>query len=304
MKRAIGIDIGGTNIKGVLIDEHGAILHQEHWATQGEQDGVWQQNAKSVFEKILGHHQNTHEQGLSVGLSAPGLADASNTCIAFLPHRLPGLENFDWTSFFGFKTTVLNDAHAALMAEASFGAMKGMKNAVLLTLGTGVGGGLLLDGKLHQGLGQMAGHIGHTAIRAASDDLSILGIPGSLEYALGNYSIEKRSHGIFKTTYELLDAYHRKETFATWMWLDMMRTLSLGICSLINTFSPEAVVLAGGMTHAGDALFKPLNDFVAQYEFRPNGKQTKLLKARFEDYSGAIGAAAFALQNQTNLKEN
>lgn len=298
MKKAIGIDLGGTNIKAVLIDQGGQILHQIHQATQGEQDGIWQQNIKSVWQKMKAQASDSE---LSLGLSAPGLANDSNSCIAFLPNRLPGLEGFDWSDFLDKETFVLNDAHAALMAESAFGAMKDMQNAILLTLGTGVGGGILLNGKLHQGLAQMAGHIGHTAIQSGPDDQSILGIPGSLEYALGNYSISKRSHGAYQSTYELLDAYHAGDTFATWMWLDMMRTLALGICSLTNIFSPEAVVLAGGMTHAGKDLFDPLGDFVDRYEFRPNGKQTLLLKAKFEDYSGAIGAAAFALKNSSSL---
>jgi glucokinase len=141
----------------------------------------------------------------------------------------------------------------------------------------------------------MAGHIGHSTVQSGSDELSILGIPGSLEYAIGNYSIHKRSQGTFQSTYELLEAYKKGNTFATWIWLDMMRTLALSICSLTNIFSPEAVVLSGGLTHAGNILFEPLQDFIDRYEFRPQGKQTKILKAKFEDFSGAIGAAAFAM---------
>ena len=293
MRKAIGIDLGGTNIKGVLIDEQGEILYQTRKATVGEEDGVWQQNVKELYREL---QKFDPDSKIQIGLSAPGLANESNTFINFLPNRLPGLERLDWSTFLGKETWVLNDAHAALMAEASFGVMQGMKNAILLTLGTGVGGGLLLDGKLYQGLAQMAGHIGHTAIQSGMDDLSLLGIPGSLEYAIGNYSIAKRSQGIYQSTYELLEEYQRGETFAKWMWLDMMRTLSLAICSLANIFSPEAVVLSGGLTHAGDSLFVPLQDFVDRYEFRPNGKQTKIIKAKFEDFSGAIGAAAFALR--------
>ncbi|WP_296705931.1 ROK family protein, partial [Algoriphagus sp.] len=178
------------------------------------------------------------------------------------------------------------------------GSLKNFNNAILITLGTGVGGALLLEGKLHQGSAQMAGHIGHTILQSNNLLQSIIGMPGSLEYALGNYSIEQRSHGKFKNTYALLEAVDRKETFAQWLWLDMIRNLSLSICSLINIFSPEAVVLAGGLTHAGDSLFSTLDDFITLYEFRPNGKKTQILKAKYMDYSGALGAAAFALKQQ------
>lgn len=295
MKKAIGIDIGGTNIKGVLISGNGEILSQVKAKTKGEKDGIWQKNIKSVFDDLK---KEIKENTIPVGISAPGLANETNTAISFLPNRLPGLENFIWSDYLETETSVLNDAHAALMAEHSFGTLKNFNNAILITLGTGVGGALLIEGKLYQGSAQMAGHLGHTVLHSSIDQQSILGMPGSLEYAVGNYSIEQRSHGKFKNTYALLEAVERKETFAQWLWLDMIRNLSLSICSLINTFSPEAIILAGGLTHAGDHLFSTLEDFIGLYEFRPNGKKTEILKAKYMDYSGALGAAAFALKKQ------
>ncbi|MEN2283236.1 ROK family protein [Algoriphagus sp. SE2] len=293
MKKAIGIDIGGTNIKGVLINGEGEILKQIKAKTYSGSDPNWQKNIKSVFDEFK---QGIEESTILVGISAPGLANETNTAISFLPNRLSGMENFIWSDYLNTKTKVLNDAHAALMAEHSFGSLKNFQNAILITLGTGVGGALLLEGKLHQGSSQMAGHIGHTILQPHNFQQSLLGMPGSLEYALGNYSIEQRSHGKFKNTFALLEAVDRKETFAQWLWLDMMRNLSLSVCSLINTFSPEAIVLAGGLTHAGDHLFKTLDDFITLYEFRPKGKKTQILQAKYMDFSGALGAAAFALK--------
>jgi len=85
------------------------------------------------------------------------------------------------------------------------------------------------------------------------------------------------------------------DKFATWLWLDSVRKLALAIASLANSLSPEIVVLAGGITKAGDALFKPLQEFMDVYEFRPdNNKKTVIKQARFSDLSGAIGAAVFA----------
>jgi glucokinase len=294
MRKAIGIDIGGTNIKAVLINEDGTVLNQLKSETRGEVDGIWQKNIKNVLAEISNYPL---DESIVIGLSAPGLANNSNTAISYLPNRLPGLENFNWSEYFGKPTFVLNDAHAALIAESTFGALKNYNNAILVTLGTGVGGAILLEGKLYQGLAQMAGHLGHSITHSNNDEQSILGMPGSLEYALGNYSLEKRSHGKFKNTYDLLESVRIGETFATWLWLDMMRNLSLSICSWINTFSPQAIVIAGGMTQAGDELFNTLNDFIDLYEFRPKGKKTELIQAKFLDFSGAIGAGAFALKN-------
>jgi glucokinase len=188
----------------------------------------------------------------------------------------------------------LNDAHAALIAESKFGVVKGYKNAVLLTLGTGVGGGILINGELYQGNKQRAGHFGHISINPHDDELSIIGMPGSLEYAVGNYSVNRRSLGRFKTTLELVKAYNEKDAFASWLWLDMVRKLALTIVSFTHSLSPEIIVLAGGITQAGDDLFKPLQQFVDLYEYSPNNKKTPIVTAKFKDMAGAIGAAAFA----------
>ncbi len=289
----VGIDLGGTNIKGVLVNEAGEVLKQHYVPTHDDPEGRWREN---VLEMIR-YFQNYWQKPIrAAGLSAPGLPDATNRSIAFLPNRLPGLENFVWEEYLGLPTYVLNDAHSALMAEASFGVAKGYQHVVLLTLGTGVGGGLLINGHLYQGLSQMAGHLGHITVNAQDDECSIVGLPGSLEYAIGNYSIERRSRGRYTSTWELVEAYRKGDTFATYTWLASIKALAVGLSSLINALSPECIVLAGGITLADDALFGPLRDFMAVYEWRPGGKSTPLVQAYFGDMAGAIGAAGFAMQ--------
>ena len=236
----------------------------------------------------------------AAGLSAPGLPNKENTCIEFLPNRLSGAENFHWGDYLGFKTSVLNDAQAATMAEKNFGAAQGIENFVLLTLGTGVGGGIVINGELYQGAAQMAGHMGHFSINIATDVQSIVGTPGSLEYAVGNYSVAERSNGTYSNTRDLVKAYESGDPFASWVWLNSIRTLALAISSLSNVISPEAVVLAGGITLAKDSLFEPLKAFLNQYEYRPPTKTLKIIKAEFTDMAGAMGAASFALEKLKN----
>lgn len=291
MKQAIGIDLGGTNVKGILLDAQGNILHQHIIPTKDDASGKWRDNVAAIVDHLK---KSTDEPIDVIGLSCPGLTNADNTCIIQLPKRLEGLINFAWEDIFIIKTVVINDAHAALIAEAKFGALQGYKNAVLLTLGTGVGGGILINGELYQGQHQMAGHFGHTSINPQDDELSIIGMPGSLEYAIGNYSIERRSLGRYKSTLELVNGYRENDPFATWLWLDSVRKLALSLASIGNSLSPEAIVLAGGITQAGDCLLKPLKDFFSMYEQWPGDKHTPVLLAKFSDLSGAIGAAAFA----------
>jgi glucokinase len=294
MKTAIGIDLGGTNVKGIVMNEAGEILHQHSIPTIDDEEGKWRENVQEMVNFLKAKHLDPINL---IGLSAPGLANDTNTCIAHLPNRLQGLENFQWTKYLKTNTFVLNDAHSALMAEAKFGVAKGIKNAILFTLGTGIGGGILINGELYQGQGQMAGHLGHMSINFADDEQSILGMPGSLEYAFGNYSIKRRSRGAFDSIEKLVAAFEKGETFATWLWLDSVRKLALAIASLINTLSPEIIVLSGGVTNANDLLFNHLNEFVHLYEFKPKGKVTPIVKAKFQELSGAIGAAGFAFEH-------
>ena len=291
MKKAIGIDVGGTNIKGIILNSEGEILKEHFVPTNDDGEGKWRETILEVVQYLKSAHNESIEL---IGMSCPGFANEANSCISYMPGRLLGVENFQWETYFDTKTYVINDAHAALIAEATFGEIRGYKNAILLTLGTGVGGGLLINGELYQGLSQMAGHFGHLSINSHDDELSLLGMPGSLEYALGNYSIKRRSSGRFSSTHELVQGYKDNDPFATWLWLDSLRKLSLTIASFSNVLSPEIIVLAGGITKADAALFTPLNAFLDVYEFRPKDKQTIIKQAKFSDLAGAVGAAAFA----------
>jgi glucokinase len=295
---AIGIDLGCTQIKAILVKEDGTILHELREDTHEHDDQHWK-NAVRIM--IAGLTQKTSGSVLAIGLSAPGLADVHNTSIACMPGRLPGLEYFNWTDFTGKTVHVLNDAHAALMAESSFGAAKNLRHVVMLTLGTGVGGGILIDGKLYQGVAQMAGHLGHVTVHADDAQQDVTNMPGSLEDAVGNLTIGKRSGGSYQSTWELVQAYERGDAFACEVWLASVRRLAVGIAGFINVLSPEAVIIGGGISKADEVLLKPLNDYLDRYEWRPLGKKTPVVLAQHSDLAGALGAAGFALQRETSM---
>ncbi|MCW5911404.1 MAG: ROK family protein [Cyclobacteriaceae bacterium] len=292
MELAIGIDLGCTHIKAILVQADGTIVHEIRQDTDEQNDAHWKQSVKQIIQQLK---QEARLPVTIIGLSAPGLANAANTCIEFMPGRLPGLENFNWSDYTGERIYVLNDAHAALMAEAQFGVAKNKKYAVMLTLGTGVGGGILIEGKLYQGVGQMAGHLGHVTVDAQDDKKDVTNMPGSLEDAIGNLSIEARSNGRFKTTWDLVEAYKAGDAFATQVWLASVRKLAAAIASFINILSPEVVIIGGGISKADEILMKPLQQHIAEFEWQPGGKQTSIQFAHFSDLAGALGAAGFAL---------
>ncbi|HEX5023730.1 MAG TPA: ROK family protein [Agriterribacter sp.] len=289
----IGIDMGSTNIKGILMNEDGAILHELQCKTNEKNETHWK---GVILDTVQQLKKKSGNENIPVGLSAPGLAGDQNDCIRLMPGRLQGLENFVWTDYLQTQTWVLNDAHAALMAEAEFGAGQGYKNIVLLTLGTGVGGGIMINGELHQGLLNRAGHLGHITLNADSDDCDVTNMPASLEDAIGNCTIERRSFGRFSSTEELVDAYKSGDIFATYTWLHSLKRLATGLCAFINILSPDIIILGGGIAQAGDDLFKPLDGFMNIFEWHHSGIRTPVIKALFDEYSGAVGAAGFALQ--------
>jgi glucokinase len=283
-KIAIGVDLGGTRIKTVVVDGKGGLLYQEYTPTN---DGCenWKQTVHRSIEQAK---NNLGLNSYVVGISAPGIPDIRNAAIEFMPGRLQGLENFDWSAYLN-KTT--------LMAEATLGSARDKKNVVMLTLGTGVGGAILIDGKPYQGSFQKAGHIGHISLNC-EDHVDITGMPGSLEDAIGNCTIQKRSMGKYKDTHSLLEACRKGDHFAKWVWLTSVRKLSIAIASISNMISPECVILGGGITEAGNDLVEPLESFLSVYEWRPGGNKVEIVKAQFNDMAGAIGAACFASVNE------
>ena len=295
----IGIDLGGTRIKGVVIDADGNILHQTYTPTNDGDGEVWKEAIKKTVTALK---EKTNSSNAIVGISAPGLPNNTNTCIAFMPGRLEGLENFIWSDFLQTPAYVLNDGVAAMVAEAKTGAAKNSTNAVLLTLGTGVGGALLINGKPYQGSFNKAGHFGHSVVDC-NGDCDVTNMPGSLEECIGNCTVEKRSGGKFSSTHELLIAFRNGDAFAKDVWMKSLKHLAISLASICNIISPDTVVIGGGIAEANDDLFVPLNKMIDEYEWQPGGIKATIVKAQQGDLAGAIGAAFFAKEKYNEEKK-
>ncbi len=291
---SIGIDLGGTRIKAVVIDRQGTVLHQVYALTQDGNDRIWKENIAKVIRELSNH---LDLQDAPVGISAPGIPNKTNTAIACMPGRMQGLEHFDWTSYLARPCYVLNDAVSALVAESTFGIALGKKHVVMLTLGTGVGGAILINGQPYQGSDGKAGHLGHIAIKDEGPP-DITGLPGSLEDCIGNCTILQRTEGKYDSTEALLKAYRNGDPFAQKVWLTSVRHLAIGLASIINALSPELIVIGGGITAAESDLFDPLRAYMNTYEWRPFGTSIDIKKAIFGDLAGAIGAASYARQQK------
>lgn len=292
MPFVIGIDLGGTNIKTVVVTVEGETLEREETKFDSAKRMDWAEKIRAFVTKI----HMAKGQSRAIGISAPGLAARSGECILHMPERLQGLEGLNWSKYLNAnaRVPVLNDAHAALLGETWLGASKGLKDVFLLTLGTGVGGAVLVNGRLLCGQTGRGGHLGHVCLDPDKPP-GITGMPGSLEDAVGNATVWQRSNGRFQSTRDLVEAHRMGDADATRVWLESVRHLACAIASFINIFDPEAGIIGGGIARAGASLFEPLRNYVRQYEWAPTGMHVPILPAQLGEYAGAYGAAFNAL---------
>ena len=293
MRPAIGIDLGGTRIKAVAYDlDTEEELKRTILSTDDgqffDEDPAW---ANSIRD-LLSEWETRFDQNFdSVGIASPGLTAKDQRSIAFMPSRLAGIEGLIWEDFLktSAKVRVANDAHAALLGETWQGAAKGSKNVILLTIGTGVGGAAISDGRLLRGHLGRAGHFGHLSLDPLGEP-DICGTPGSLEDAIGDCTVEKRSNGRFTQTKELVEAHLAGDEQASETWLRSVHNLSAAITSLINALDPEIILLGGGIANARENLLDPLHSFLDKMEWRPASNHVKIRIAELGEWAGATGA--------------
>ena len=300
MKVVVGVDLGGTRIKLVAVTSGGEVHERAVVETNDNalgtdaKIGYW---AETIRERVRQLEERLSSPVEAVGLATPGITNPKRAVVDSMPGRLSGLEGLDWNDALALDRPIslLNDAHAALVGEAWVGSASGVRSAVLLTLGTGVGGAAMIDGRLVRGSIGRAAHFGHMTLDldGAPD---ICGAPGSLESLVGEVTVAERSKGRFRTNRELVEAYREGDPAATEVWLSAMRALACGISSIINLFDPERVVLAGGLTEAWESIASPLARFMDELEWRPLGSGVEIRKASLGSFAGAIGAARAACE--------
>jgi glucokinase len=252
---------------------------------------------------------------LGVGIGSPGPLDRERGLVIFTP-------NLGWRDFplrdrvqDGVKLTATldNDANCATIGEWWIGAAKGARHVVGLTLGTGIGGGLILDGKLYHGASDVAGELGHSSIDSTGRRCGC-GNYGCLEaYASGPAIADRAREALAGGEASIMpslvendlsqltaaseyEAARRDDELALHVVRETARFLGTGIANLLNIFNPEVVVLAGGVTQAGDALFDPLRAEVRRRAFKPAVDACRIVPGSLEGNAGVVGAVATFLQ--------
>lgn len=289
----IGIDVGGSSVKAVLVSREGERIAD---VNQDFDPDVRMQFAETVAA-VVSAFESEHGAAEYIGVSAPGLAAKDGRSIAYLPNRLDGMEGLEWRNYLNrrFPVPVLNDAHAALLGEVWRGAAKGLKDVIMLTLGTGVGGAAMVDGNLLRGHSGKAGHLGHVSLDIRGEP-DICNTPGSLEVMIGNCTIAERSGDRYATTHELIAAVENGSSHASRVWLTSVRALACAIGSFTNVLDPEVAVVGGGIARAGELLFEPLRKEVNSVEWKVCGHDLRIVPAELGEFAGAYGAAWHAIR--------
>jgi glucokinase len=299
---AIGIDSGGTRMKTALVDAAGEVLRFHEAATPNEREPLIETVTRAVEALTIdsGRHANaTRADPCPIGLCAPGLTAPGASSIHWMGGRMTALVGLDWAAALDRPVEVINDAHAATLGEAWSGAGRKASHLVMLTLGTGVGGGVMVDGRILRGAIGRAGHLGHISLDPEGS-LDIVNTPGSLENAVGDHTVRQRTGGRFDSTQALAEAVAAGDEHAQPAWDRMVRRLAAGRVSLVNAFDPELIILGGGVAQAGDTLLAPLERQFRAWEWQPGGQRVELCPATLGPWAGAIGAAREAMRAGVN----
>jgi glucokinase len=308
-RAAIGLDVGGTKVAGLLVDDDGGVLARGSAETPADDAEATMKTVLQVAEELRGSGDP-----VAVGVGAAGMVDfaagtmrwAPNIAWRDLPIRDRVSEHLD------LPCVVDNDANAAAWGEYRFGAARGYRDVLMVTVGTGIGGGIIADGALYRGSHGFAAEIGHVIVEPGGPECGC-GNRGCWEQVasghalgrLGRLAVEARPDSAIAglagaeevTGLHVAAAAMQGDEVATEIFAQVGRRLGEGIAGLVNILDPEAVVVGGGVSEVGDLLLNPARAaFVSAVEAPDHRPEVPILSAALGNEAGAIGAAALALE--------
>jgi len=312
VSQVVGVDLGGTNIKVALVDDTGRVAYEDRCPTTSA-DGpsaVCARIAQLVDELLLAAGLNV-SQVLALGIGAPGPLDSRAGLVLRCPN-MPGWENFplsaELTERCGLPVHLENDANASALAEAWIGAGRGKQNVVCITLGTGVGSGVVAGGRLLKGRG-LACELGHMIVHEGGR-LCGCGARGCFEaYASATAVVKRACEALLETPNEsplaelsditckdVFDAALEGDAIAVSVIDGTARYLAAGMASIVHVFHPDVIVLTGGMIAAGEeALLRPAVAYLEERAMAECLAGTAIELSELRDRAGILGAAAVAL---------
>jgi glucokinase len=313
----LGIDLGGTKILTAVTNSQGKMLSRDHSITPASK------GHEAVIQSILESAHRALEQAnvaiselTAVGIGAPGLSNPE-TGMLFTSPNLPGWRDVPLRDIMqerlGKRTFLINDANAAALGEFYFGAARGASNFIYITLSTGIGGGIVIDGKIYSGAIGAAGEVGHMTIdddgpicncgnrgcweMLASGTALAREAKHRIEEGVRTSILEYAEGDVEKVTAQVVhSAAERGDSLAQELIARTSYYVGVGLANLINIFNPELIVIGGGLSNIGDMLLKPAFKVARERAYKEAFQAVRFASAELGRDSGVLGAAAFALK--------
>ncbi|MDP2932023.1 MAG: ROK family protein [Chloroflexota bacterium] len=316
----LAVDMGGTKILAAIISDKYQVLAREYQptlASEGPQAVI--RRLLAAFDRLLSSQKMGPSELGAISLAIAGGMDTEKGLVTSSPN-LPGWHDVPLRDMvgehYGVPTLLVNDSSAAALGEYRLGAGKGTRNMVMLTVGTGIGGGIIIEGKLYTGSSGSAGEIGHMAIDVSGPKCKCGNI-GCLEMlasgtAMAREAIRRIRDGQQSilialvggnieniTAREVGTAARNGDALAADVILEAATYLGIGLVNMVNIFNPEVIVIGGSVAKLGDLLLEPARQVVKERAFRISANLVRIVPAQLGDDAGVLGAAVFARQRGT-----
>ena len=299
---AVGVDLGGTKLAVGIVDEAGRIL-KKHLEPTNPEEG-----SQAILTRISkGIEQVWQGDIKGIGIGCPGTVDASRGEVIFAP-------NLGWRGVsvgpfiqgeFKLPVVVDNDANAAAVGELKVGGGQGCRNMIYLTVSTGIGAGIIIDGEIYRGFTFRAGEVGHMVL-APDGPLCSCGNRGCLEAfasgtSIARMAMEAINRGLPTSMRGEVDARmvaasaREGDQLAKEILTSAFRYLSMGIGNLLNIFDPELIIIGGGLSAMGDQLLQPVREGVVHYAWLREKAKERVVLSKLGQDIGLIGAASLVL---------
>jgi len=303
----IGIDLGGTNFRLAILDKRFRIITKESWPTSNfnNKDSLLNAIEINLFS-LIRRTRLLPNQILGIGVGLPGPVDPKKGIIHFLPNikgwRKVRLKDI-LEKRLKMNVFIDNDVNLMSLGEYKLGAARGATCAVCITLGTGVGGGIVINGEILRGKSNVTGEIGHLPLNEDGPSCNCGG-RACLEAYVGNKRLLNKAKRLFHhniTLEEVTDLANRGEKVAIEFWRDAGQKIGLALTAVVNLLNPDRIVIGGGVANAGKVLFDQIRRTIKERAMPTQANDCKVVKALLGDNAGLIGAAILV---QRNLMRN
>ncbi len=310
----LAIDLGGTKFVAAIVSTAGEIISRQYKLTLADEgpEAVVGRLLETI-EDLVGNATATSAPS-TIAIAAAGAIDSNSGTVTLSPnlpgwHGVPLRETVQRAA--GMRTILLNDASAAALGEHAFGAGKGVSNLVYITVSTGIGGGIIIEGKLYGGACGAAGEIGHTTIDINGPHCSC-GNVGCLEMLASGKAIAREAQKLVSggarscmlalaegelqnvTAKTVSIAAQRGDATARAVVAKAAAYLGVGLVNLVNIFNPEMIIVGGGVAKMGDPLLDGARKVVAERAFQLPARAVRIVPSELGDNAGILGAVAFA----------